>query len=345
MCFKLRYTASRGLWLSPSTLARIRLCTACRTTRRVFFAISLHLPAVPRSFLTFAPKLRQFNLELFPGLPGFELQFLIGIPDALPLIRVRPPEASHVGCDLAHLLPVNPGYRYRRLVLSYGLVHSLYLDINALRNRKLNGVRIAKIEYDPALLDFSLIAHSNYVELPRISVGHSSYCVLQQCPGQSMKRRSFIGFPLDCHLRIRHLERDPVGNPCRQRALGPRNFGEPVLYVELNPFWYRYRLSSYPRHFTPLSKQRPLRQRLKTFKSCHQEHPFDPNLTLTFNLQPATFNLQPSIYPAKDLASDFHPARIPVSHYAFRGRHDIHSYAAQHFRDSLAPAIHPAPGL
>src|SRR5215472_6270468 len=75
--------------------------------------------------------------ESLASLPGLELEPLIRIADAFALIRVRPPQTPHICCDLSNLLSVDSSHRNRGLVLRNGFVHSLDLDLDALRNRKL----------------------------------------------------------------------------------------------------------------------------------------------------------------------------------------------------------------
>src|SRR5882762_941541 len=134
------------------------------------------------------------TVELLAGFPWLQLDRHIGITNALAFVSVRLAQLVHFGRDLSQLLLIDAGQCQGCLILlntSFGR-QALSLCLHSFRERKIDGMGIAKRENNSFPLHVGFIANSNYIHLPRETLGDADYCVVGQRARQTMQWRQVV---------------------------------------------------------------------------------------------------------------------------------------------------------
>src|SRR3954466_3093680 len=137
MCLLERKTARRGRCASPRTFLRTRRCRRVLATGLVWLIV------------------RSSSLR---GLAGLAQDALVGIPDALALVRLGLADLADVGRDLADQLLVDAPHRHP--------VRSRDLERDAVRGLHRHRVRVADLQLDLVLaLGEGAVAHADDLEV------------------------------------------------------------------------------------------------------------------------------------------------------------------------------------
>src|SRR5215469_138107 len=138
------------------------------------------------------------------GFSGLFLEPLANNANALLLVRVRRAQRTNISSHLADQSLVRAAHGHARLLL--------HRDLNPLRDRKLNRMRITQREYDVLALHFRAIADADDIQFPLEPLG------------DTLDRICNKG------------ARKPVQSPLR--FVFPRRDQMPVLLLELDPAWH-----------------------------------------------------------------------------------------------------------
>src|SRR6266540_1068268 len=201
MCRLERNTASLGRSPVPTTRRRTRLWRRRRASRFV--------RALAISCLSSGSQL----CRSLGGLPGLATDHLAGVADALPLVRVGPPQMADLRGHLADLLLCD-----------------------ALRGLDRNLVRVAEAEHQIVALDLDTVAHALDLELLLEAVGDPLDHVGHQRAGEPVQRAvlTLVVRALDLDDVALPLHRDGLRHLLAQRAPGPRHRDGVALLVELD---------------------------------------------------------------------------------------------------------------
>src|SRR6266545_644290 len=216
MCRLERNTASLGRSPVPTTRRRTRLWRRRRASRFV--------RALAISCLSSGSQL----CRSLGGLPGLATDHLAGVADALPLVRVGPPQMADLRGHLADLLLVD--------ALDREAGRRGDLECDALRGLDRNLVRVAEAEHQIVALDLDTVAHALDLELLLEAVGDPLDHVGHQRAGEPVQRAvlTLVVRALDLDDVALPLHRDGLRHLLAQRAPGPRHRDGVALLVELD---------------------------------------------------------------------------------------------------------------
>jgi hypothetical protein len=175
---------------------------------------------------------------LLAGLAGLELQRFVGVAHTFSFVRIGPAKTSHIGSNLAHLLPIRAGYRQRRLVLLNRLVDALDFDVDTRRQRELDLVRVTKVEDHAIFLTLSLVTHADNIKLTQETVGYTGDCVLDQSASEPMHRRAVVRLAFGYQLIAFDAALDAFRQWDRERAFWSGDLNGSVLNLELYALRY-----------------------------------------------------------------------------------------------------------